>query len=59
MSNTTTVDEDNLRGSPVTNQATTIGNRVDAFIANPARTPLVVVGIGILAGYLLARLLDR
>jgi len=59
MSNTTTAAEDNLRGSPVTNQATTIGNRVDAFIANPARKPLVVVGIGILAGYLLARLLDR
>jgi len=59
MSNTTTAAEDNLRGSPVTNPATTIGNRVDAFIANPARNPLVVVAIGILAGYLLARLLDR
>lgn len=59
MSNTTTAAEDNLRGSPVTNRTPTIGNRVDAFIANPAHNPLVVVGIGILAGYLLARLRGR
>jgi hypothetical protein len=58
MSNTTSA-EANPHGSPATNQATTIGNRVDAFIANPARNPLAVVGIGILAGYLLARLLGR
>ena len=59
MSNTTTTTEANPHGSPVTNRATTIGNRVDAFIANPARNPLAIVGIGILAGYLLARLLGR
>jgi len=59
MSSITATPEANPHGSPDTNRATTIGNRVDAFIANPARNPLAVVGIGILAGYLLARLLGR
>jgi hypothetical protein len=59
MSNTTTAAEDLLREPPVSPGATTIGHRVDAFLASPARHPLVVVGIGILAGYLLARLRDR
>ena len=37
----------------------TIGNRVDEMISYPERHPLASIGIGIVLGYVLARLLDR
>jgi hypothetical protein len=45
--------------APGANEAKTIGHHVDAFLTNARRSPLVAVGLGIVAGYLLARLLAR